>query len=160
AAASAATRAQSVAETVSARSASLSPGTSNAEYVVNEIKRHKIAVALAVIVLIGSAVWFLDSRTRTNAGTAIKSIAVMPFANESGNADLEYLSDGMTETLMSSLSQIPSLNVKARSFVFRYKGREVNPQTVGRDLNVQAILNGHVVQRGSDLSLYLELVDA
>jgi tetratricopeptide (TPR) repeat protein len=66
----------------------------------------------------------------------------------------------MTETLISSLSQIPNLNVKARSLVFRYKGKDTNPQIVGRDLDVQAVLNGRVVQRGADLTLYLELVDA
>lgn len=90
----------------------------------------------------------------------IESIAVMPFINESGNADAEYLSDGMTETLISSLSQLPNLNVKARSSVFRYKGKDTNPQTVGKELNVQAILNGRVVQRGEQLTLSLELVDA
>jgi TolB-like protein/Tfp pilus assembly protein PilF len=84
----------------------------------------------------------------------------MPFVNESGNADVEYLSDGMTETLISSLSQIPNLNVKARSLVFRYKGKDTNPQTIGKDLDVQAVLNGRLVQRGSDLIVYLELVDA
>ena len=90
----------------------------------------------------------------------ISSIAVMPFVNASGNPDLEYLSDGITETLMGSLSQVPNLSVKARSSVFRYKGKETNPQTVGRELDVQALLNGRVVQRGADLILYLELVDA
>ena len=84
----------------------------------------------------------------------------MPFVNDSGNADVEYLSDGMTETLISSLSQLPNLNVKARSTVFRYKGKETSPQTIGKDLNVQAILNGRVAQRGDQLTLTLELVDA
>ncbi|MGH9949547.1 MAG: tetratricopeptide repeat protein, partial [Pyrinomonadaceae bacterium] len=90
----------------------------------------------------------------------IESIAVMPFVNDSGNADVEYLSDGMTETLISSLSQLPNLSVKARSSVFRYKDKETNPQTIGKELNVQAILNGRVVQRGYQLILSLELVDA
>jgi TolB-like protein len=104
------------------------------------------------------AVWaYVHSR---KPDSAIQSIAVMPFVNESGNSDVEYLSDGMTETLISSLSQIPNLNVKARSLVFRYKGKDTNPQSVGRDLDVQAVLNGRVVQRGADLNLYLELVDA
>jgi TolB-like protein/Tfp pilus assembly protein PilF len=84
----------------------------------------------------------------------------MPFVNESRNPELEYLSDGMTETLISSLSQLPNLNVKARSSVFRYKGKETNPQTIGKELNVQAILNGRVVQRGDQLTLSLELIDA
>jgi TolB-like protein len=86
--------------------------------------------------------------------------AVMPFVNENGNADNEYLSDGMTESLINSLSQLPKLSVKARSSVFRYKGKDVLPQQVGNELNVQAVLSGRVVQRGQDLILYLSLVNA
>ncbi len=89
----------------------------------------------------------------------ISSIAVMPFVNESGNSAVEYLSDGMTETLISNLSQLPNLNVKPRSSVFRYKGKETDPRTVAKELNVQAILNGRVVQRGLDISLFVELID-
>ena len=114
-----------------------------------------VATGLVVIVLVVAGYFYL-SRNRV---TAIESIAVMPFVNESGNADVEYLSDGMTETLISSLSQLPNLNVKPRSSVFRYKGKETNPQTIGKELNVQAILNGRVVQRGQDLSLFVELID-
>jgi TolB-like protein/Tfp pilus assembly protein PilF len=113
-----------------------------------------IGIALVVIFVLG---YFYLSRSRTSA---IESIAVMPFVNESGNADVDYLSDGMTETLISSLSQLPNLNVKARSSVFRYKGKETNPQTIGKELNVQAILNGRVVQHGDQLTLSLELIDA
>lgn len=113
-----------------------------------------IGIALVVVFALG---YFYLSRSRT---TSIQSIAVMPFVNESGNADVEYLSDGMTETLISSLSQLPNLNVKARSSVFRYKGKDTNPQTLGKELNVQAILNGRVVQRGDQLTLSLELIDA
>src|SRR4029079_15092893 len=87
-------------------------------------------------------------------------IAVMPFVNEGGNPDLEYLSDGMTETLISSLSQLPNLSVKARSSVFRYKGKDTNAQTIGKELNVPAILNGRVIQRGDQLDLNVELVDS
>jgi serine/threonine protein kinase/tetratricopeptide (TPR) repeat protein len=134
---------------------------SSAEYIASGIKNHQIAVAaLVVIVLIGgitAVVFYL--RARTNA-VAIKSIAVMPFVNEGGNADMEYLSDGMTDTLISSLSQLPNLNVKARSSVFRYKGKEAGAQTIGKDLNVQAVLNGRIAQRGDQLTLTLELVDA
>ena len=112
-------------------------------------------VALSFVV-IGVAGYFYLSR---NHKPAIESIAVMPFVNQSGNQDVEYLSDGMTETLINSLSQLPNLSVKARSSVFRYKGKEVEPQVVGNELNVQAILNGRVVQRANDLILYLSLVD-
>lgn len=90
----------------------------------------------------------------------IQSIAVMPFVNEGGNPDVEYLSDGMTETLIRSLSQLPNLNVKARSSVFRYKGVVADAKRIGNELNVQAVLNGRVVQRGEQLILSLELIDA
>ena len=115
-----------------------------------------IAVAASIAVAIAVVGYFYLSGKRK---TAIESIAVLPFVNDSGNADVEYLSDGMTETLISSLSQLPNLNVKPRSSVFRYKGTETNPQTIGKELNVQAILNGRVVQRGTELSLFVELID-
>src|SRR5262245_57394076 len=79
-----------------------------------------IAVIGTAIVAAVTAVFVVSYRIR-NSTAAIHSIAVMPFINESGNADLEYLSDGMTETLIGSLSQLPDLSVKARSSVFRYK---------------------------------------
>jgi TolB-like protein len=83
----------------------------------------------------------------------------MPFVNESGKSDFEYLSDGMTETLINSLSQIPNLSVKARSTVFHYKGKGATPQLVGSELSVQAVLNGRVTQHNDQLTLSLELVD-
>ena len=134
-------------------------GASSAEYIVSGIRKHKIAVAaVALVVLVGLVAIGFYLRGRSTS-VAIESIAVMPFVNEGGNADLEYLSDGMTDTLISSLSQLPNLNVKARSSVFRYKGKETSPQTIGKDLNVQAILNGRVSQREDQLTLTLELVD-
>src|SRR5437660_523128 len=125
-------------------------------------KRRKTGIAIILIVTAvvaaASAIVVNSYLSRKHAKT-IQSIAVMPFVNESDNADVEYLSDGMTETLISSLSQLPNLNVKARSSVFRYKGKDTNPQTVGKELNVQAVLNGRVAQRGDQLTLTLELVD-
>jgi TolB-like protein/Flp pilus assembly protein TadD len=134
--------------------------TIGATHELGRPKRTKTIVLIAAAVFIAAiavSAYFYLSR-KNNA--AIQSVAVLPFVNESGNADVEYLSDGMTESLISSLSQIPKLNVKARSSVFRYKGKDTNAQTIGKELNVQAILNGRVVQRGQDLILYVELVDA
>jgi len=90
----------------------------------------------------------------------ISSVAVMPFVNQSGNADLEYLSDGLTESLISNLSQVPQLRVKARSSVFRYKGKDIDPASAGKELAVEAILNGRLIQQGNSVVLYAELVDA
>ena len=130
---------------------------------LTKTKRHSTAIVIAIIVtalvatlsavLVNS--YFSKKRDKT-----IESIAVMPFVNEGGNAEVEYLSDGMTETLINSLSQLPNLHVKARSSVFRYKGKEIDPQKIAADLNVQAVLTGRVVQRGDQLTLNLELIDA
>ncbi|MDQ6788509.1 MAG: FlgO family outer membrane protein [Acidobacteriota bacterium] len=136
--------------------------TSSAEYIATEIKQHKRGFAIGIIILLLVAIclgyWFLANRYANTK--QIESIAVMPFVNESGSADNEYLSDGMTESLINSLSQIPKLNVKARSSVFRYKGKEIDLKKIAQELNVQAILNGRVAQRGEQLILNLELVDA
>ncbi|MEP6703821.1 MAG: FlgO family outer membrane protein, partial [Acidobacteriota bacterium] len=118
-----------------------------------------IAGALGTVVLVtalGVGAYWLYGR---GSSSQLESIAVMPFVNESGNADVEYLSDGMTETLIKSLSNLPNLNVKPRSAVFRYKGKDTDLQTIAKELNVQAILNGRVVQHGDQLTLSLELVD-
>ncbi|MGH9928335.1 MAG: protein kinase domain-containing protein [Pyrinomonadaceae bacterium] len=88
---------------------------------------------------------------------AIQSLAILPFANVSADPDTEYLSDGVTESLINSLSQIPSLRVIARSSAFRYKGQEIDLQKVGGELGVQAILKGRVMQRGLYLTLSVEL---
>ena len=90
----------------------------------------------------------------------ITSVAVMPFINENNNADVEYLADGITETLIGSLSQLQNLSVKARSSVFRYKGKEIDPKKIGRELSVQAVLTGRVSEHADQFSLSLELVDA
>ena len=123
---------------------------------VGSRQRQLAVVGIAVVVLIAG---FLGYRYFVPT-KQIESIAVMPFVNESGNADVEYLSDGMTETLISSLSQLPNLNVKGRSSVFRYKGKDVDTKTLGKELGVQAVLYGRVIQRGDQLTLSLELLDA
>jgi TolB-like protein len=86
---------------------------------------------MMVVAVIAAAVIISYLMTRRSSA-AIQSIAVMPFVNAGSNPDVEYLSDGMTETLINTLSQLPDLSVKARSSVFRYKGKEVDPQTVGK----------------------------
>lgn len=133
--------------------------TSSLEYAVIQAKSHKLAIAVISILLVGfvSAVAYVAFYSR--ASGQIDSIAVMPFVNESRNPELDYLSDGMTETLINNLSQIPDLSVKARSLVFQYKGKQMNPGTLASELGVQAILTGRVVQHGESVSLSVELID-
>jgi TolB-like protein/Tfp pilus assembly protein PilF len=87
----------------------------------------------------------------------VESVAVLPFANATGDPALEYLSDGMTESLINALGGLPDLAVKARSMVFRYKNRDVGPQEVASDLAVEAVLNGRLERRGDRLMLSLAL---
>jgi eukaryotic-like serine/threonine-protein kinase len=141
---------------------SLTTSSSSLEYAVTQAKSHKLATAIIGILLVGviSTVIYFAFVSRSGSTKQITSIAVMPFVNESGNADVEYLSDGMTETLIGSLTQLPNLTVKSRSAVFRYKGKATDTKTIGKELNVQAVLNGRVAQHGDQLTLSLELVDA
>jgi TolB-like protein/Flp pilus assembly protein TadD len=94
-----------------------------------------------------------------SAEEAPVALAVLPFMNASSDASMDYLSDGMTESIINSLSQLTSLRVMARSTVFRYKAREVDPREVGHKLNVRAVLTGRVLQRGETLNIQTELVD-
>ena len=118
-------------------------------------KRLLVAPFLLAIITLGGFFGYRYFASTNQIG----SIAVMPFVNDSGNADVEYLSDGMTETLINSLSQVPNLSVKARSSVFRYKGKEIDLKKVAAELGVQAILTGRMVQREGQLTLNVELID-
>jgi len=89
----------------------------------------------------------------------LDSIAVLPFENASADPDTEYLSDGVTESIIGNLSHLPKLRVMARSTVFRYKGQLADPQKVGNELNVRTVLTGRVVQRGDSVTIGTELVD-
>src|SRR5256884_4337265 len=89
----------------------------------------------------------------------IDSLAVLPFENASGDPEREYLSDGITGSLINVLATVPKLRVMAQSTAFRYKGREIDPQAIGRELNVRAVLTGRIVQGGGSLRIWTELVD-
>ena len=93
------------------------------------------------------------------ASKIIDSLAVLPFVNSSGDPDHEYLSDGIAGSLINSLATIPKLRVMAQSTVLRYKGREIDPQSVGRELNVRAVLAGRIMRSGESLRIGAELVD-
>ena len=120
--------------------------------------RGKWAPAGGVVLaaLLALATWFTLFRGR---GEVIDSVAVLPFVNASADPNTEYLSDGITESLINNLSQLPRLRVVPRSTVFRYKGQVLNLQKVGRELNVRALLTGRVSQRGDSLNIQTELVD-
>jgi len=145
-------------------SASSLPSTAG-KLTPNEIRsywRHFAgAGALAIVLLLfGFNVGGLRDRIfRTSSPARIESIAVLPFANVGNDPKTEYLSDGITESLIDSLSQLPNLTVMSRNTVFRYKGQTTDPQKMGRDLRVQAILTGRLVQTGDELMISVNLED-
>jgi len=114
-----------------------------------------VAGVAAVLVVLAAAgyVWFRGS------GTAIDSVAVLPFVAAGQAADAEYLTDGMTETLINGLAQLPDLRVAARSVAFRYKGKDVDPQQVGKDLGVRAIVTGRITRRNDRLIIGAEMMN-
>ena len=137
------------------------PATSSTEYITREVKKHKRGVALGSIVLIallGVGVWFFF--LRSSRGTApIDSIAILPFVDENGDPGSEYLSDGLTESIINSLAQLPSLRVSPRSTVFQYKGKDTDPLKIGHDLGVRAVVTGRLRQHGDNLMVSAELLD-
>lgn len=142
--------------------------TSSAEYVFNEIRQHKRSALLVAAVLLAAAVAVVYLvYSRYGAGTDanfhprnIRSIAVLPLTNTTQDPETEYLSDGITESLINSLSKLPGIKVIARSSSFKYKGKDVDPQEAARSLGVEAILTGRVTQRGENLLIGVELMDA
>lgn len=115
-----------------------------------------LTAAAVLILAVTAAAYFYFAHPKK---TTINSIAILPFVNVGADPNTEYLSDGITESLINSLSQVPNLRMIARSSVFRYKGRETDPQTVGRELDVQAVLMGRVVRHADGLSISVELVN-
>ena len=135
------------------------PPTSDSTHESSKPKRRKAIAAIAVVIaaaLATSAYFYLSRKNRT----AIESVAVLPFVNTSGDPNMEYLSDGISEALINSLTELQQLRVIARSTAFRYKGKDVDPQQVGRELNVQTVLMGRVRQLGDTLNIQVDLVDA
>jgi serine/threonine protein kinase/tetratricopeptide (TPR) repeat protein len=135
---------------------------SDSEIAVGLLARHKkvILTTVAVAFLAAAALGFGAYRwLAPHPGSSIDSLAVLPFANVTADPNSEYLSDGLTESLIGSLSQLPNLVVRPRSAVFRYKAKDVDPQKAASDLKVGAIVTGRVTQRNDSLVVSVELTD-
>jgi serine/threonine-protein kinase len=150
-------------DTATAATPAATDSRSDTAVVVGLMQRHRgvfyagLAALAAVLAIAGYGLYQMAGPG--GSGGAIDSIAVLPFENLSGDPNVEYLSDGIAETLISNLSQLPNLRVMAWSTVFRYKSRDADPQQVGRELDVGAVLAGRVAQRGGTLVIGVELVD-
>jgi serine/threonine-protein kinase len=140
---------------------SASTRASSAEFIVNGLKRHKTATsASAVLVLVAVAAFGIRSYLHASSTeVAVESIAVIPFVNENRDPSAEWISDGLTESIINKLTQVPNLKVIARSSVFRYKGQDIEPITIGKKLGVRAVLAGRLTQRGDTMLISAELID-
>lgn len=136
------------------------PGTTQG---LSSTRRRKVLIpVIASILLVGIivAAYSLVGRLINPAkDRGIESIAVLPFENKSGNADSEYLSDGLSESLIYRLSQLSNLKVSPRSSVFRYKGKEIDAEKIGNELGVDAVMSGRLTQRGDNLTISVDLID-
>jgi eukaryotic-like serine/threonine-protein kinase len=128
---------------------------SSATTQVSSVRKYWIAAAVVLLIaMVAAGFWYWRGKVST---PQIESIAVIPFANVGGNADTDYLSDGLTESLIASLAHVPGLKVKSRNSVFRYKGKDVDVQQVGKDLTVDALLTGRVVPHGDSVQVSADL---
>ncbi len=135
----------------SGKSAALPAATQKAS-----TRKYWAAAVALFVVLLAAGIWYWRSKATSSQ---IESIAVIPFANVGGNADTDFLSDGLTESLIGSLTHVPQLKVKSRNSVFRYKGKDVDIQKVGKELTVDALLTGRVVQHGDTIQVSAELTN-
>src|SRR6266404_1248717 len=113
------------------------------------------ATVLAALVVAGLGLYLVAGH-----GKAIDSIAVMPFVNANLDPNMEYLSDGIPESIINSLSQVPNLKVMSRNSAFHFKGKEMDARAVAKELKVQSVLTGRIAQRGDGLSISMELINA
>jgi serine/threonine protein kinase/tetratricopeptide (TPR) repeat protein len=141
------------------RSTGATHPASSAEYIFSGIKRHKLGAAIAAVIFIVGVLGIYVYRHAATSEVAIESIAVLPFQNRSTEPDTEYLSDGLAESLIYRLSQLPNLRVSPTSSVFIYKDKQVDPIQIGNQLGVNAVLSGRIVQRGENITISAELVD-
>jgi len=125
----------------------------------NRTVRAVVAGTMAVLIAATAFLAWRSLHSRTSDGTPIHSIAVLPFANASKDPEMDYLGEGLSEEITNALSRLPNLQVMARSTVSHYKSRQDDPQGVGHDLHVDAVLTGRVVEHGNELNVETELVN-
>jgi len=151
------------AETTRVQSQPESTRASSAEFIVKELKRHKTATIVgAVLMLIAAAAAVFGIRSYFHARDteiAVDSIAVIPFENQNKDPGTEWISDGLTDSIINNLTQLPNLKVIARSSVFRYKGKQTDPMAVGKELGVRVVLTGRLMQHGETMLVSAELID-
>jgi eukaryotic-like serine/threonine-protein kinase len=142
-------------ETESGKSVAVSSAASPVATPTSFRKIRLAAVAVLLIAIAAAGIWYWRAKS---AAPRISSIAVLPFVNATADPNNEYLSDGLTESLIGTLSQLPNIKVMARSTVFRFKGKEDDPRQIGETLKVGTVLMGRITQHGDELGVDADLV--
>jgi len=141
---------------VSDDTATMAPAPSSAEYIVGAVRRNwrllGVAAGLVVALAAGAGYWLTRDKP-------LNSLAVLPFVNMDNNPGSEYLSDGIAESIINNLSQLPQLSVRSFSTVARYRNKDISPDAAGRELKVRAVLTGRLIRRGDEFTISAELVD-
>ena len=127
---------------------------------ITKPRRRTIAIAVIVILLFVALTGIVITYLSKRSNASIESIAVLPFENRSGSSDSDYLSDGLADSLIYRLSQVPNLKVSPTSSVMRYKGQAVDVSSIAKALQVDAVMSGRLTQRGDDLSISIQLIDS
>ncbi|MHB8655234.1 MAG: protein kinase domain-containing protein [Terriglobia bacterium] len=140
-------------ETESGKSVAAMPAVTQKASV---LKYWLAVIAFVFLAIAAAGIWYWRARPRTSQ---IGSIAVIPFSSVGGNADVEFLSEGLTESLIDSLVHVPQLKVKSRNSTFRYKGKEIDAEKVGKELTVDALVTGSVTQRGDTILVSADLTN-
>jgi serine/threonine protein kinase/Tfp pilus assembly protein PilF len=141
-------------DTASGRTAAVSQAEQPAAPPATRSKWVIPTVAGLLLLLAAGGWWWFRGRT----DASVRSVAVMPFVNATGNPDGQYLSDGLTEDIINRLAQLPELRVLSRSTVFRYKNKDDDPQRIGKELQVQGVLTGRITRRGDEVAVETDLV--
>jgi len=142
-----------------ASSSSVAAAASSSGITTQNVSRKYLVGGVAALVLVAGIAGFSWIRGKSNA-QKVTSLAVLPFVNATADPNNEYLSDGLTESLIGTLSQLPNFKVMARSTLFRFKGNQDDPQKIGQALQVRAVLMGRVTQHGDELGVQADLVNA
>src|SRR6476660_2638127 len=144
------------------------PGLKRTEDVDRPTQAQRKSYACIYVVTVGASLsvglFFIGRYTApgrvTTSGLREKSIAIMPFENQNRDSDTDYLCDGIPESIINSLSELPKLKVMSRNTVFHYKGKEADIPTVAKELKVQTLLTGQVRQRRDNLTVGVQLINA
>ena len=147
-------------DTESGKAAAISRNAEGSSKRSLSTRRMAIAAVILAVVAAPAAAWIIYHSLHSKQALTIDSIAVLPISANDSDTNSQLLGDGITDSLIDGLSQLPNVRVMSRSSVFHYKGKDIDPKVVGRELNVKAVLTGRLVRQGDTIDISAELINA